>query len=329
MKTHLKRFFFAVLLLSGFALASLAMRPAPQTEDEALVARGAYLANVAGCIICHTPFQEQYMSPDATLDDLQTLSFFEKSALDMDRAMGGGRPFALGPAGVIFSGNLTPDEATGLGAWTDEEIKTAIRIGVHKEGRQMHPIMPFRIYNLMADEDLDAIVAYLRTLEPIENEVPVSTLQLPSFGFTMPEETITAPDSEDTEAYGEYLVRNVLPCQDCHTPLDPETGESMTDLYLAGGQPFEGPWGIIYSANITPHDETGIGDWSEEEMRRAIQTGIRPDGRRLVLMPWQDYAGLTEQDINAVLAFLRDGVEAVDNEVPAPSLNEGFEQYIE
>lgn len=326
---NLKRSLLILFVFAGLGLVSLAMRPAPQTDDEATVERGEYLANIAGCIICHTPFQDQYLSPEATLEDLQTLTFFEKNALNTERLLSGGRPFDLGPGGIILSSNITPDEATGIGAWTDEEIKAALQTGVSKDDRQLHPIMPFNVYKNMADADLDALIAYLRSLEPVANQIPASSMVLPPFGLTAPEEPIVAPDVEDALAYGEYLIRGVLPCQECHTPLDLETGFANMEQYLAGGQPYEGPWGIVYAANLTPHDETGLGEWSDEEIRRAIQTGIGRDGRRLVLMPWQDYAGLVEQDFNALLTFLRDGLEAVDNEVPAPSLNEGFEQTIE
>jgi hypothetical protein len=101
------------------------------------------------------------------------------------------------------------------------------------------------------------------------------------------------------------------------------------DKYLAGSQPYEGPWGIVYGGNITPHTDTGIGKWSDEDILRVLQQGVRPDGRRVVLMPWQDYAPLTAEDAAAVLHYLRNDVKPVDNLVPAADLNESFIQYIE
>ena len=69
---------------------------------------------------------------------------------------------------------------------------------------------------------------------------------------------------------GEYLVNHVSGCTDCHTPVDPATGGPLMDKYLAGKQPYEGPWGVVYGGNITPDVETGIGSWTDEEVKRAL-----------------------------------------------------------
>ena len=129
--------------------------------------------------------------------------------------------------------------------------------------------------------------------------------------------------ADDPVARGEYLVNTIMSCGDCHTPIDPTTGEPIFDQWLAGGQPWEGPWGIVYGGNITPHEETGIGTWTDEEIAIAIRAGIRPDGRRLILMPWQDYIVLTDEDTESIVAYLRD-IPAVDLEAPAPSIGEPF-----
>ena len=98
------------------------------------------------------------------------------------------------------------------------------------------------------------------------------------------------------------------------------------DKYLAGRQPYEGPWGIVYGGNITPDNETGIGTWTEEEIARAITTGVSKDGRRLILMPWFNYVTLKPEDAEAIAYYLKNVLPAVKNEVPAPSLNAGFEE---
>lgn len=330
MSISLSRLFSLIALVGGTLLVVMlgmaqAEQPQQTTDGEELIERGRYLVNIANCYSCHTPFQPKF-DDFASLDpeDAVGLALDEHTALDETRPFAGGRPFDLGPIGVLFGSNLTPDPETGIGNWTDEEVKNAIRLGLTPEGRQMHPIMPYFVFNKMAEADLDAIVAYLRTLEPIENEVPESTLEIPSFGLTVPEEPIEAPDQTDIEARGQYLLTSVIACNDCHTPLDPSTGTANMDMFLAGGQPYEGPWGVIYAANLTPDEATGLGEWTDEEITRVFREGVRIDGRRLVLMPWRDYSNFTDDDLASVIHFLRNRVESVENEVPFPSLNEGF-----
>lgn len=300
-----------------------------QEVNEDVLERGQYIATIAGCESCHTPLLPVYDDlAAASFEDIQTLALFEHNALDDERPYAGGRAFSLGPQGVVFASNLTPDEETGIGEWSTEELKFAIQTGVRPDGTQMHPLMPYRLYISMADADLEALVAFLQSIEPVENEVPDSGILLPPFGLEPPAEPIVVPDVEDIEAYSNYLMNAILPCTECHTPLDAETGQPVLDLYMAGGQPFEGPWGIVYGSNITPH-ESGIADYSEDDLARLITSGVRPDGRRVILMPWGDYTGLTEEDLRAAIYFFQNTVEAVENDVPNASLQEGFEVVVE
>lgn len=312
MRGMLIRIGCAVLVVFAVAIVSAGRagaRPPLQSED--LIEHGRYLTTVAGCVGCHTPVGAQ-------------------GQLDMSRAFAGGQPFELGPLGTVFSKNLTPDPETGLGEWTDEEIKTAIRTGRDREGFVSFPIMPYVLYNGMAEADLDAIVAFLRSLPPIENEVERRQILPPE---ALPQlsirKGIVAPEPSDTAARGVYMMTAVIACTDCHTPVDPETGQPIREKYMAGGQPFEGPWGIVYGGNITPDKETGIGDWTDDDIRRVLHEGVRPDGRRVVLMPWQEFTELTDADTNAIIHYLRNEVPAVKNEVPAVALNEGFLQFAE
>lgn len=305
-----------VLLLVGALVLSLpaapvaASEPVLQTDDQ--VAYGEYLVNIAGCIGCHTPFVENSFEPD------------------MSRAWQGGNPFDLGPLGVVFTKNLTSDEATGLGAWTDEEIKIAIKTGVSRDGLHLFPIMPYTYYNSMADADLDAIVAFLRTIPPVNNAVSRVQILPPEALPQLPYQTgIVAPDPSDTAARGRYLLTSVIACSDCHTPVNPETGAPIFEQYLSGGQPFEGPWGIVYAGNITPDEATGIGSWSDADIKRVLTQGVRPDGRVTLLMPWQETSHMTEDDLNAVMHYLRNDVPAVNRQVPEAALNEGFVTFVE
>lgn len=310
MKNVLVVSLFAVLV-SLLTFASPVQANKTQQFDDP-VEQGRYLVHVAGCIGCHTP----YANP-ATLE------------IDESRLFSGGNLFSLGPAGVVYTANITPDETTGIGAWTDEEIKNAIRLGLHRDGSQLFPIMPYMTYNKMADSDISAIVAYLRTLPPINNLVPERDVTMPPVPPLEVQTQVVAPDPSDEAARGVYLVTAVMACNDCHTALDPETGQPMMDRYMAGGQPYEGPWGVVYGTNITPHEATGIGDWSDAEIGRAIREGIHPDGRRMVVMPWREYKELTDEDLAAVTYFLRNNIEPIENSVPDAALNEEVLEVVE
>jgi mono/diheme cytochrome c family protein len=268
--TLLRNLLFVGLMLGLLVAWPAYAAPSRLPSSQAQIEQGKYLVQIAGCITCHTPFQAKYDDPSTlALSDLRTLSFQEHDALDMSRLLAGGRPFDLGPGGVVRSSNLTPDPETGLGKWTDAEIKNAIRTGAVR-GRQLHPIMPYAIYNNMAESDLDAIVAYLRTLPAISNKIK------PGQNFPSPplpvRQGVVAPDPANTAERGRYLVNAVVPCTHCHTSIDNVTGEPDPRRFLAGGQPYEGPWGIVYVANITPDQETGIGGWTDAAIYSVLRS---------------------------------------------------------
>ena len=320
----------AFVLAFIFVLAvAISSAGASNRYQQDTLEQGKYIATIAGCTECHTPYKPEYQDPTKlTLDQLKVLSFNGVAANDETKLLAGGRPFDLGPAGVLFTRNITPDEATGIGAWTDEQVKIAIKTGLNKDGQVLFPVMPYHVYNGMADADLDAVVAYLRSVNAVSNEVPARTI--PTDGFpSLPYNTgIVAPDASDKAARGGYLVNSIMGCTDCHTPVDPTTGAPEMDKYLAGRQPYEGPWGIVYGGNITPDEATGLGTWTEDEIKRAITSGVSRDGRRLILMPWYAYSAMTPEDADAVAFYLKNVLPAVNNEIPAASLNEGFEEIV-
>jgi mono/diheme cytochrome c family protein len=319
----------ALLLLFLFIPSFATSAGASKQDQDSTLEHGKYIATIGGCTDCHTPFKPEYQDPTKlNIDQLKVLAFNGGAALDETRFLAGGRAFDLGPAGILLTRNLTPDEQTGLGSWTDDQIKLAVKTGLNKEGAVLFPVMPYHVYNGMADADLDAVVAYLRSVNAVNNQVPPRTISTDGFP-SLPYQTGTiAPDPSDKAARGAYLVNSVMGCTDCHTPVDPTTGAPQMDKYLAGRQPYEGPWGIVYGGNITPDDETGIGTWTEEEVQRAIITGLSKDGRRLILMPWFAYSALTAEDADAVAYYLKNVLPAVKNAIPAPSLNEGFEEVV-
>jgi mono/diheme cytochrome c family protein len=325
-----KTFFTGIVvavLVGLIAYVAQPARAAPLNQDDP-VARGKYLTTIAGCVDCHTPYPAN--TDPTQIKDLDQLYSYAAGP-DKTRLFAGGQPFPVPGLGIVFSKNLTSDKETGLGNWTDDEIKTAFQTGVSKDGLHLFPIMPYHFFNGMADSDADAIVAFLRTLPAVNNPVPRQQLLPVEVLPQLPKQSgIVSPAPSDSAARGKYLMTAVIPCSDCHTPADPTTGAPIMAKYLSGGQPFEGPWGIIYGGNITPDKETGIGNWTDAELKNFLRTGVMPESqkrRHAVIMPWQLWASLTDDDLNAIVYYLRHDVPAVANAVPAPALKPGFEQF--
>jgi len=266
--------------------------------DDAKLQRGEFITKIAGCMFCHTAFGPQ--------------------GPDMSKAWAGGLEIP-DVIGTWRSPNITQDKETGIGAWTDEQIKVAIRQGKRPDGVQMFPIMPYLLYNRMSNDDVDAVVAYLRTIAPIANKVERATdLKIPAIPAPEPGGE-AAPDKSDTVKYGEYLA-TMMHCVQCHTPLDKKTGGFDMSKAFAGGFPIEIPQmgdGILWSANLTP-DETGIKSYTDEELIDAIRKMKKKDGgvimgpMALFQAAWYD---LPDDDVKAIVAFLR-SLPPIKNEVP-------------
>jgi mono/diheme cytochrome c family protein len=270
-----------------------------ETDEAAdLLARGEYLAAMTGCKECHTPFDEH--GPDPSM------------------AYAGGLEVPE-PFGTWRSSNITQDEATGIGSWSDDEIIAAIRQGVRPDGERLFPIMPYTFYNAMSDEDVRALVAYLRTIDPIENEVERATdLKLPK--PEMPPAQGEPVPADDPVARGGYLVA-MMHCAVCHSPPG-EHGAPDMSRALQGGFHFELPMfgeGVLYSTNLTPDDETGIGEYTDEELVNSIRQMRKRDGS-LIVGPMALYQSgwyqLTDADASAIVAYLR-SLPPVRHEIPA------------
>jgi mono/diheme cytochrome c family protein len=290
-----------------------------------LIAQGKYIATIAGCTSCHTNLKPEFLDfQKLSLDQIRVIAFDENQAHDSSKLMAGGKVFNLGPAGVVMTSNITQSSTSGIGAWTDDQIQTAITTGAEPDGSMLFPVMPYHTFSRMAQSDLSALIAYLRTVPGVDNVVPPATVSKAGLQPIPYQGEATPPSISDKAARGAYLVNNVMACTDCHTPLDPATGAPMMDKYLAGGQPYEGPWGIVYGGNMTPDVETGLGSWTEEQIKLATIAGVSKDGRRLILMPWYAYAALTSEDADALAYYLKNVLPVVKNEVPPASLNPDF-----
>jgi mono/diheme cytochrome c family protein len=260
------------------------------------VAHGKYMAyHVMMCVDCHS---------------VRDFSQFSGPPVPSTLTAGGERfDQSMGFPGVFISPNITP---YGIGDWTDGEIFRLITTGVRKDGTPIFPVMPYHSYGTIDAEDIEAVIAYLRTLEPIETNLPKSKADFP-FNLilrTMPTEArlTKKPNPSDQVAYGGYLV-NAAACADCHTKF--EKGDFVGEK-LAGGRAFEFPEGVLTSPNLTPH-ESGIGNWTKEmfvqrfkmyENEHLTSHEVKP-GEFQTIMPWVMYAGMKETDLQAIFTYLQ------------------------
>jgi len=266
------------------AIALLVVLFAAPVRAETQLERGRYLVEtLAGCGNCHTP-----RGPNGPLTD---------------KKFAGGEIIKHEDFTAVVA-NITPDLETGIGRWTDREIITAIREGRRPDGSLIGPAMPSRSYRHLADEDVEAIVAYLRSVPPVYNPITAKShydQPLPD-SWGPPVNHVDAPQKEDKVAYGAYLAGPLARCMDCHTERRPGEPAKLG----AGGKPFYGPWGISVSANLTPDETSGLSQWSDAEIERAIRTGIARDGHKLFPpMPFAAYQNIAADDMAAVIAYLR------------------------
>jgi mono/diheme cytochrome c family protein len=264
----------ALFLLSGVASA------------ETPVERGNYLVNsLLTCGNCHSP-----KGPPQAI---------------------AGKDFSGGlswdePPFKVTAPNITQDKDTGIGNYTDAQIKTVLRKGVKPNGVPVAMVMPSGFYEIMTERDLNAVVAYLRTIKPVSNKVPDPVYKMPQ-GHPIPpggDKPYTEAMLTDKVKKGFYLA-TISHCMECHTPFGAR-GRDFANRLGAGGAEFPGPWGVVHSRNITSSKTKGLGDWTDAEIKRAITQGIRKDGTKLTgPMGFDLYARMTETDLDAVVAWLR------------------------
>jgi mono/diheme cytochrome c family protein len=275
-----------LVLSAALVIALSAVMPASASAQSDLVKRGGYLVNtILTCQNCHTP-----IGPKGP---------------DFSKAFSGGLLFDEPPFKVVAS-NITQDKETGIGSWTDAQIKTLLRTGKRPDGVQVAEVMPTSFYGIVTERDMDAIVAYLRTLKPIKNKVPapVYKIPLPHHAFPGSEKPYTEAMLTDKVKNGFYLV-TIGHCMECHTPFGKKGKDFVGDLGK-GGMEFPGPWGKSVSRNITSSKTKGIGAWTDAQIKTAITKGIDEDGKHLKPpMGYPYYDRMTAADLDAVVAYLR------------------------
>jgi mono/diheme cytochrome c family protein len=201
--------------------------------------------------------------------------------------------------------NITQDKDTGIGGWSDADIKKLLRTGQRPNGVQIAEVMPTAFYGIITDNDMNAIVAYLRTLKPVANKVadPIYKMQIPHHSFPGAEKPYTEAMLSDKVKKGFYLA-TIGHCMECHTPMGPR-GREFADKLGIGGFEFPGPWGKSVSRNITPSKTKGIGAWTDAQIKTVITTGVDKDGNHLKPpMGFGYYAHMTDSDLNDLIAWL-------------------------
>jgi len=244
------------LLLCATAAAPLRAQEAPAAD--AAVERGAYIFQAAGCLSCHTD------------------------------AKGGGEPLAGGralatPFGTFHTPNITPDPETGIGAWREEDLRTALRHGTSPQGDPYYPAFPYPSYAGRTDADVADLYAYLMAQPPVRRENLPHALDFPySLRFTLGpwqwlyhEPAVFEPDPSKDAAWnrGAYLVRHLAHCGECHSPRG-WLGAVDQEQALAGNP--QGPDGDRVP-NLTP-GPGGLADWSDSDIAYALKTGMTPEG---------------------------------------------------
>ncbi len=254
------------------------------------LARGEYLVTaVTGCLFCHSD------------NDLGN------HLVPVAGTLGAGRNMAREDVPFLSSANITPDEGTGAGAWSDDSLARAIREGVGHDGRALFPLMPYQGYRVLSDDDLASVVAYIRTLSPVRRATPAAAIPFPVNRLinTLPEPIaapVAAPDRSNQVAYGGYLT-TIAGCSDCHTPRDAQD-QPVPGLAFGGGQPVQGSKTRVAAMNLTP-DPAGIPYYDDDLFVNFMRTGFVGAREISDAMPWAIYGAMTDEDLRAIFAYLR------------------------
>jgi mono/diheme cytochrome c family protein len=291
------------------------------------IERGAYLVNQAmSCGACHTTRERGALTGGERTDMVLAGNALEQPKLGLK----------------LWIPNLTSDVETGLGAWSDDEIMRAIRDGVAKDGHFMVPLMPFASYAYVSDEDLRAVVAYLRSMPPVKHARTIAKNQL-GFFFQLlvdqgalahlPARDVPPPARADQDRlkHGEYVMR-LGHCWECHSATASGPRDVGESGFLAGwDEPQELPGvGAVYFRNLTPDPETGLGKYTAAQIERALRTGRRLDGKPMAV-PMSLFiphlSGLTEEDMGALVAYLM-SVPSYTNKIPERALLPAYERSL-
>ena len=298
----------AIVLYIVWFLPNIPVRDIKVESTPGRIERGKYLANhVMVCMDCHsTRDWSRFSGPMVPGTEGKGGEVFDEK---------------LGFPGHFLSQNITPFK---LKDWSDAEIYRAITSGVSKDGHPLFPIMPYPAYGTLGSDDIYSVIAYIRSIQPIDYAPSRSNPTFPMnvILHLMPARALQQPKppASDTLAYGAYMVR-AAGCVECHTPA--EHGQIVKTLAFTGGREFQMPDGsVLVSPNITPDQETGIGKWTKEAFIFRFKTynlatfkpPVLQKGELQSIMPWTMYAGMDTTDLTAVYKYLH-SLKAVVNKV--------------
>ena len=259
--------------------------------DPAVIERGRYLVEgPAHCGECHGALEPRAVSRKG-------------------RPLIGGYEFEL-PVGTFRVPNITPDPETGIGRIKDEELARMIRFGVKPDG---HAALPFMPYADLCDDDLTAIISYLRAQKPVKHRVPshdvnplgriVQAYVLEPKGPSAPPRKSFTPEA--TAAYGAYLTHNVGNCVMCHTKVDMRTGAFAGPVFGGGAvhDAVNNPQRQFITPNLTPDPRHGwLQGWTEDAFVARFQAGRVHDDSP---MPWESFQVMTDTDLRAMYRYFQ------------------------
>lgn len=274
-------FIFLSTLLGASTLAF-----AQSPRDLSDIEQGEYLVKIAGCADCHTAQADQPMAGGYRLET---------------------------PFGDFFSPNITPDRATGIGLWSEEDFRNALRSGVSPSGRVYYPAFPYRSFSKISDEDIRKMYLYLKSLQPIHRvnrphqlNPPYNQRWLMHFWkllFFRRGPLNADPSKSEQWNRGAYLAEALSHCAECHTPRN-FLGGLKTSEWMAGSDATLGGRAV---PNITPDETTGLASWSKEDWLRFLSSGYTPQfGTPAAEMAdvIQNTSSLTKEDREALVEYL-------------------------
>ncbi|HEU4710335.1 MAG TPA: hypothetical protein VFS76_02160 [Pyrinomonadaceae bacterium] len=285
------------------------VRPLTDRKFEASSARlerGRYLVEgPLHCFECHS--QPDYKTPGAP---------------PLPGTKGSGRNWSERGFPWLFSPNITPDQETGAGKWTDDMLARAIREGIGHDGRALFPLMPYRSFSGLSDEDLASVIVYLRSIEPISERLLQTKTPFPlSVILNVMPEPLTAPVPEPNistaVSRGRYLAQ-ISDCQGCHTPRG-RMSPTIPGLEFAGGNVMGQGETAVAATNITP-DVSGISYYDEGLFLKVMRTGHVGARQLSPIMPWVYLRNMSDDDLKDLFAYLKTIPavhHAVDNTEPA------------
>jgi mono/diheme cytochrome c family protein len=259
-----------------------------QAAAQDLLERGRYLVEaVMACDGCHTP-----RGPGGA---------------DMSRRFSGGPQVWDEPAYTVRGSNITQDPETGIGKWSEADLKKMLVSGVRPNGVPVAPQMPFPFYKVLTPRDLDAVVAYTRSLPAVKREVPPPVYKTEAQVHLIPggEKPFSENDLKDKVKRGFYLG-TIAHCMECHSRKGDGTSD-FTGSWGKGGHEMSGPWGKAVVANITSHPTKGVGAWTDAELKRALKEGVARDGRTFKQPMARSvyFSKMTDEDLDAIVAWVR------------------------